>query len=110
MRLYTLPRPLALWSLRTGDQVATLSKGGKVIIDEAAYIDADLRGAVVWETVIKVDKHASLRPPLVEVFHTGGQFEDRPGGPVVVRESIELDPWSYVTSGGHDRPSVPAQR
>lgn len=103
MKLYTKPRPLYVWQLRPGDQVATLKKGGDLISTETAYVDEDLANRVRWSVVHDLTDRPMPRSdnPAVltegtRVRHTFGEH-DRPNSlTVITREVIEIDPWTYI--------------
>jgi hypothetical protein len=95
VKLYTKPRPIDAWRLRPGDQIAVNKRrAGTIINSETAYMDADLDERVAWSVV-----HASFQAPASVdylVTHTLGENELRAGATVIVREVIEIDPWTYV--------------
>lgn len=105
MKLFTRPRPLLVGWLRPGDQLAMRDNGAPVD-SEAAYIDADLRGKIGWTTVREV-KQADPIGNVLRVVHARGDFPAFTGSPVIAREVIELDPWSYVDRSGLPRPDQP---
>jgi hypothetical protein len=99
MKLYTVPRLLPVAYVRTTDQVA-VDRSGKLITTATHYIDLDTRktSGVRWAGV-----HASHPTAHGTAFwtlvHTAGTADElRPEGEVIVRESMEIDPWSYVKS------------
>lgn len=91
MKLYTRPRPIPAICLRPGDQLA-LADGGRLIRTEADYIDLDLRAKVRWTTVRAIDNAGAL----LTIDYPEGSADSPPGSPVIIREAIELDPWTYV--------------
>lgn len=93
MKLFTRPRVMQTWQLVTGDLIACeLVDGSPVpIADPGEFLDLDLREAVVWCVVHNVDT-AYL------VNHDRGQVDADRADMWIVREGIELDPWSYVQS------------
>lgn len=99
MKLYTRPRPLHVWQLRPGDQFAISKRHGRVIDSEAAYMDADLAERITWSVVhAVVDVGPELGGLTVySIHHTLGENEKSAGVTVIVREVIEIDPWTYVT-------------
>jgi hypothetical protein len=96
MKLYTKPRPLTLGQLRTGDQVAINPDTHEPMHSEYAFIDADLAERVQWTVVHNCSQNDEGGWTLMHTLgeHDGG-FDRR----VIVREVVELDPWTYV-----DRP------
>lgn len=96
MKLYTRPRPTVAILLRTGDQVAT-TEHGELVVSEGEYVDLDLRedGSLTWSAV-----HAAHDTPDapgdVTVVHSHGTVQVFGVSSCVMREVIELDPWSYV--------------
>lgn len=100
MKLYTQPRPLFVGLLRRGDQLA-LRPDLQPIARDAEYIDHDLRGKVVWTTVVGELVPAGADEQTVKVRHAHGEFPALLSAHVITREVIELDPWTYV---GERRP------
>lgn len=100
MKLYTQPRPLVVGLLRRGDQLA-LRPDGRPIQRDAEYIDHDLRGKVLWTTVVS-DLLPAIAgdPETVKVRHAHGEVVAPLSGHVITREVIELDPWTYVERRG----------
>lgn len=96
MKLYTRPRPIYPHQLRPGDQVATFTKGGDLIRSETAYVDADLAKRVSWTVVHHAETQTVDNVPGVRIIHTLGQHDARSSFPVIAREVIEIDPWTYV--------------
>lgn len=96
MKLYTRPRPLYPHQLQPGDQMATLRKGGDVLRSGAAYVDADLAELVAWSVVHYVTDVPECTAGSLKVVHTLGEHEIRGNQPVITREVIEIDPWTYV--------------
>lgn len=96
MKLYTRPRPLYPHQLQPGDQIATLRKGGDVLRSGAAYVDADLADLVVWSVVHYVTDVPGDESESLRVVHTLGEHDLCTKQPVIIREVIEIDPWTYV--------------
>jgi hypothetical protein len=69
-----------------------------IINSEASYMDADLDERVTWAVVLTTQEvgHGGL----VEwrVTHTLGENDRGASATCIMREAIELDPWSYVKS------------
>lgn len=103
MKLFTRPRLMPVGLTRIGDLVATTTKRGDFITSEAEYMDADLRDnrtGVRWVVV-----HNSVPNETPEEIHQGRDWvmvhthgvETMPAlTMLVVREVLEIDPWSYV--------------
>jgi len=108
MKLYTRPRPLHLWQLRPGDQIATFKDGGDLVRSETAYVDADLTGGVAWSvvhmTADRTAEHSAAGRPWTEVIHTLGSHTYESGRSVIAREVIEIDPWTYVNRNESENP------
>lgn len=98
MKLFTNPRPLYPRQLRPGDQIATVKKGGALIRSEVAYFDADLAGQIVWSVV----HHVNDGTTAAQIVHTLGEHEAIVNLPVMTREAVHLDPWSYVSHEPHE--------
>jgi hypothetical protein len=102
MKLFTRPRPIAVFQLRIGDQFATFRQGGGPIRSETGYVDADLAERVVWSVVHSTSDDRSCWPDIpmghMRVWHTLGEHDVKATDDVIVREVIEIDPWTYVTS------------
>lgn len=96
--MYTRPRPLVVGLLRQGDEIA-LRRDGEPFGSELDYVDADLRGRIDWRPVVRVDPGPT--DGYLKVTMPGCWFLGIPGRPVIQRDVIELDPWTYV-----DRPSA----
>lgn len=94
MKLYTRPRPIYPHQLQPGDQIATFKTGGDLIRSATAYVDADLTGEVVWSVVHSTTPRESRRG--WSILHTLGEHDVPNSHAVIVREVLELDPWSYV--------------
>lgn len=94
MKLFTKPRPNILALLRPGDQLAIRRDNGRLIDTELGYADADMSDQVRWVVVHDVEP-AALEA--LTVHHTLGSETRAAGQHVITRESIDLDPWSYVT-------------
>lgn len=97
MKLYTRPRPLVAGLLRPGDQVACGARE-EFIGTEQEYIElslADGGDAVRWTVVISADLDDTDDRDFV-VAHSRGIETANTMTPVIIREVIELDPWSYV--------------
>lgn len=101
MKLYTRPRPLTAGLLRDGDQLA-LRPDGHPVQTPAHFIDLDLRGKIRWTTVGEV-QHEGHAPALT-VHHADGQLPLLLSAAVIVREVVELDPWTYVDRRPEPRP------
>jgi len=92
VKLYTRPRTLRAHQVRPGDQLAVWTASDTPIESEARFLDADLEEEVRW-TVVHGYYDSSLKGiPLAGV----PLASMAPHRPVIVREVIELDPWSYV--------------
>ena len=99
MKLYTRPRKLAPQSVREGDQIAMVRTpdGYDMIGSEGEFIDVDLAEMVQWYGV-----HASHptdgRPMRWTIVHSGGMDDtlSMTDDAVIVREVLDIDPWSYV--------------
>ena len=126
MHLYTRPRANLAWLLRPGDHMAWLKLGKEPepVRSENVYLDADLRDRLIWNGVQGIDtitrdnldelkEHHSHWPEgmfqraggewttgNVLIRHTGGVLLCHHLLKVFTRESIELDPWSYVRREG----------
>lgn len=95
MKLYTRPRPLTVGQLRPGDHVA-LRPDGEPICRDTEYIDEELRGKLRWTIVAHLDLMSPEGHPSYWVVHARGRFGAPAVRPVIIREAIELDPWTYV--------------
>lgn len=99
MKLFTKPRPVYPVLLRPGDQLAGVrhGRGTRLLSDPTEYVDADLAGKLIW-TVLH-DAQPDVCEPETrawELLHTRGATLVLPGSLVIVREAIEIDPWTYV--------------
>lgn len=104
MRFFTKPRVLYAHQLRVGDQIA-FHKSRKLdaIRTEASYIDADLAGHVVWIAVNAQPLATDERGVEWDVRHSHGENTWPASRHLIVREAIELDPWSYVRQHGEGK-------
>lgn len=103
MKLYTRPRPIMAGQTRIGDQLATTPEG-EFIQSEAEYMDLDLRDAegisvgwtVVHNSTINTtpDEYAKGRDWVL--VHSHGVEAVPALSFVIMREVIEVDPWSYI--------------
>jgi hypothetical protein len=111
MKLYTRPRSLFAGQLRMNDHVAMLPDGDEFVAGEAEYMDLDLRDdeadRPVWSVVHSSGPNTSPESVALDrnwvVVHTRGVIAVPAMTPVIVREVIELDPWSYVKPYGDAR-------
>lgn len=95
MKLYTKPRLTIAALLRSGDEIAFIkAPGGRPLQSEAAYVDADLSEDVTWARYhqTKIDDVTGTHA----VTHTFGENDWTAGTPLIFRQWVELDPWSYV--------------
>lgn len=101
MKLYTRARPLKAFQLRPGDQLAVSKRRAGVILNsETAFMDHDLDNRITWSVVhaafeVGIDQAAAAFP-MWRVQHTLGENDQPAATTVIVREVIELDPWTYV--------------
>lgn len=86
MKLYTKPRALRPEQLRAGDQIATVKAGGQLIRSAPEYFDHDLNENVAWSVFHRIEG--------VAIVHTLGQSYS--AGYVIMREVIEIEPWTYI--------------
>lgn len=105
MKLFTNPRPACPMHVRRGDQIALYAEGPtgrRFAIDlEARFVDLDLAERVEWGSVHASHMTEDTHPPRWTIVHTGGVEDDlAPDQTVIIREVIELDPWSYVKRSG----------
>lgn len=108
MRLFTRPRPLEAWQLRTHDLLA-VDSAGALVSSEVAYVDLDLHDEVSWVGVHYVNAApAYLGPGFVVIEHSAGSVETDGEVTCMMREAIDLDPWSYVKAPPVPRASGPA--
>lgn len=94
MKLYTRPRPIDAWRVRPGDQLATFKRGGAPVRSEASYVDEDLDERIAWSVVHAADPMGASS---VRITHTLGEHDVTPGQTVIIREVIEIDPWTYLS-------------
>lgn len=94
MRLFTKPRPTPVGWLRPGDQLAA-APGGELVMTESDYLDMTLGDddQPAWSVVH--DVHDNLDGTCT-VTHTRGITDVATDSGVVMREVVEIDPWSYV--------------
>jgi hypothetical protein len=101
MKLYTKARPVYPHQLRPGDQIAIMAKYGEPLRSEAAFVDADLDELVSW-SVVHTTADASTggfaNTLLTKIMHTLGDHDVANSRVVIMREVIEIDPWTYVRS------------
>lgn len=94
MKLYTKPRPVAAGTVRIGDEVALALNGTTPMVSLQELVDAELSDEVSWGVV-----HATTvgRMGRVRIGTSRGHVDAQDGDElVIVREYLELDPWSYV--------------
>lgn len=93
MKLYTRPRPIDVWRLRSGDQIA-IGEYGRIVDTEAAYMDADIAERLTWSTVHALSDVGCgvVGLTMYEIHHTLGQNGKAASQTVIMREVIELDP------------------
>lgn len=96
MKLYTRPRPTVAILLRLGDQVA-VTDDGELVVSEGEYVDLDLRddGSLRWAVVHSAHDTPGA-PGDVTVIHSHGDVQVSGVSSCIMREVIEIDPWSYV--------------
>lgn len=101
MKLYTKPRAVPAELVRETDQVA-VNAAGNLVVSVAEYMDLDMlseeteRTELIWAGVLIV--HPTLNSDdLYTIVHTQAMQDRIPHrADVIIREVIELDPWSYV--------------
>jgi hypothetical protein len=106
MKFYTKPRPLQAAQLRIGDQVA-LAARDEFVASEAEYLDLDLADddngppwLPLWGVVHGSGPNTIDFHPVNDwmVVYTQGTILLPRTQTVIVREVVEVDPWSYVQS------------
>jgi hypothetical protein len=111
VKLYTRPRALFAGQLRITDQVAMLPTGDEFVSSEAEYMDLDLRDEdeqPVWCNVHNSTPNDT--PDDIKgdrtwvVVHSRGVIAVNHMTPVITRETIELDPWTYVKMVDEPKP------
>lgn len=103
MKLYTRPRPLSPFQLRPGDQIATHKHNGDPLHSAIGYVDADLIEQVQWSVVHDVLERGTsetfqldIAGGHMRVLHSYGQHDVLATADLIVRECIEIDPWTYL--------------
>jgi len=119
LKLFTKPRPIPLYLLRVGDQVAVHSKFHTPVTDWLAFIDLDLSGKLAWAGVAdtlalspealakrlgqdrNTDQGRVTEPMVLLVHHLGDVVMPRTTT-LITREAIEFDPLTYVKRADGD--------
>lgn len=94
MKLYTKPRPVAAGTVRIGDELALALNGTTPMVSLQELVDAELSEEVSWGVVHST---TTRRAGTVHIGTSRGRVDTQDGDElVIVREYVELDPWSYV--------------
>lgn len=99
MKIYTQPRPLQTWQLRPGDHIAMRveTEGRDLpITTTTEFMDLDLTDGVSWSAVHTTI--AQKRSAMWVVHHSDGTAHVDDQDTFIVREVVEIEPWSYVRS------------
>jgi hypothetical protein len=94
MKLYTRPRLIPVAYVVALTDEAAMDENGEFVTSLTDYVTLDMDGKVRWSPVVAVS--TALAPATtLDMADVGIVIW---GGDVVVRQSISIDPWSYVKS------------
>jgi hypothetical protein len=97
VKLYTKPRPVLASTVRVGDELALALNGTTPMPGLAELVDAELAEEVAWGAVHTVVLQTTRSHSRAAIATNLGRVDVQDADEtVIVREYVELDPWSYV--------------